>query len=263
MPMLDDIYNTKILELAGNIPRIGRLADPDASARAHSRLCGSTVTVDLKMADGRVSDFAHDVKACALGQASSSIMARNVVGSTPDELRGVARGDVRMLKENGAAAGRALGRPQIPRAGARLPGAPRLDAADLRRGGRRGGPDRSAEGAVGADARLRGDQLGCAWPALMRCPGAARARPDPRLPLHAVEPRRPHLPASADLLGIRRRARSPASGCGAAAGWGSPASGAAGRSAPTASIRCRRACLASARWYRPWRYGRWGSSLAD
>jgi NifU-like protein involved in Fe-S cluster formation len=100
--MLDDIYNTKILELAGNIPRIGRLPDPDASARAHSRLCGSTVTVDLKMADGRVSDFAHDVKACALGQASSSIMARNVIGSTPDELRDVRETMRKMLKENGA-----------------------------------------------------------------------------------------------------------------------------------------------------------------
>lgn len=99
--MLDDIYNTKIMELAGNIPRIGRLPDPDASARAHSRLCGSTVTVDLKMADGRVSDFAHDVKACALGQASSSVMARNVIGSTPDELRDVRETMRKMLKENG------------------------------------------------------------------------------------------------------------------------------------------------------------------
>jgi len=100
--MLDDVYNTKILELAGNIPRIGRLADPDASARAHSRLCGSTVTVDVKMADGRVTDFAHDVKACALGQASSSILARNVVGSTSGELREVREAMYRMLKENGA-----------------------------------------------------------------------------------------------------------------------------------------------------------------
>ncbi len=100
--MLDDIYNTKILELAGNIPRIGRLADPDATARAHSRLCGSTVTVDLKMADGKVSDFAHDVKACALGQASSSIMARHVIGSTPAELRDVRETMRKMLKENGA-----------------------------------------------------------------------------------------------------------------------------------------------------------------
>jgi NifU-like protein involved in Fe-S cluster formation len=100
--MLDEIYNARILELAGNIPRIGRLADPDASARAHSRLCGSTVTVDVKMADGRVSDFAHDVKACALGQASSSIMARNVVGSTPDELRQLRQTMYKMLKEAGS-----------------------------------------------------------------------------------------------------------------------------------------------------------------
>jgi NifU-like protein involved in Fe-S cluster formation len=100
--MLDDIYNAKILELAGNIPRIGRLPDPDATARAHSRLCGSTVTVDVKMTDGRVSDFAHDVKACALGQASSSIMARNVVGATADELRELRAAMLRMLKENGS-----------------------------------------------------------------------------------------------------------------------------------------------------------------
>ena len=100
--MLDDIYNAKILELAGNIPRIGRLDEPDATARAHSRLCGSTVTVDVKMADGRISDFAHDVKACALGQASSSIMARNVVGSTPDELRSLRGAMLKMLKENGS-----------------------------------------------------------------------------------------------------------------------------------------------------------------
>jgi NifU-like protein involved in Fe-S cluster formation len=99
--MLDDIYNTKILEFAGNIPRIGNLADPDARARAHSRLCGSTVTVEMKMEEGRVSEFAHDVKACALGQASSSIMARNVLGSTADELREVRDTMHKMLKENG------------------------------------------------------------------------------------------------------------------------------------------------------------------
>ena len=100
--MLNDIYNRRILELAGDIPRLGRLAEPDASATAHSKLCGSTVTVDLKVADGKVSDFAHDVKACALGQASSSIMARNVVGSTAEELRGLREEMRRMLKENGA-----------------------------------------------------------------------------------------------------------------------------------------------------------------
>jgi NifU-like protein involved in Fe-S cluster formation len=99
--MLDDVYNAKILELAGNIPRIGRLDKPDASARAHSRLCGSTVTVDIKMNDGRVADFAHEVKACALGQSSSSIMARTIIGSTPDELRDVRETMQKMLKENG------------------------------------------------------------------------------------------------------------------------------------------------------------------
>ncbi len=99
--MLDDVYNAKILELAGNILRLGRLDQPDASARAHSRLCGSTVTIDIKMEDGRVSDYAHEVKACALGQSSSSIMARTVVGSSPDELRSVRETMWKMLKENG------------------------------------------------------------------------------------------------------------------------------------------------------------------
>src|SRR5690242_17525308 len=101
--MIDDVYNAKILEFAGNIPRIGRLDDPDASARAHSKLCGSTVTVDLKMEGDHVTDFAHDVKACALGQASSSVMARNIVGATADELRAVREAMRKMLKENGPA----------------------------------------------------------------------------------------------------------------------------------------------------------------
>ncbi len=99
--MLDDIYNTRILELAGNIPHLGRLDAPDASAKAHSRLCGSTVTIDLVVRDGKVSDFAHDVKACALGQASSSLMARHIIGCTPQELRELRRTVTAMLKENG------------------------------------------------------------------------------------------------------------------------------------------------------------------
>jgi NifU-like protein involved in Fe-S cluster formation len=100
--MLNDVYNTRILELAGSIPRIGRLPDPDASATAHSKLCGSTVTVDLKMDGDTVTDFAHDVKACALGQASSSIMARHVIGAKAEELRTLRETVRRMLKENGA-----------------------------------------------------------------------------------------------------------------------------------------------------------------
>ncbi len=101
--MIDDVYNAKILGFAGNIGRVGRLDAPDASATAHSKLCGSTVTVDIRMEDDRVADFAHVVKACALGQASSSIMARNVVGSTASELREVREAMLRMLKENGPA----------------------------------------------------------------------------------------------------------------------------------------------------------------
>jgi NifU-like protein involved in Fe-S cluster formation len=100
--MLTDVYNSRILELAGNIPRLGHLAAPDASATAHSKLCGSTVTIDLKMDGDTVTDFAHDVKACALGQASSSIMARNVIGARADELRSLREDVRRMLKENGA-----------------------------------------------------------------------------------------------------------------------------------------------------------------
>jgi NifU-like protein involved in Fe-S cluster formation len=100
--MLNEIYNRRILELAGNIPRIGRLPDPDATATAHSKLCGSTVTIDLKMDGETVTDFAHEVKACALGQASSSIMARHIVGADAGELRKLREEVRRMLKENGA-----------------------------------------------------------------------------------------------------------------------------------------------------------------
>jgi NifU-like protein involved in Fe-S cluster formation len=99
--MINEVYNKRIIELAGNIPRLGRLADAHASATAHSKLCGSTVTVDLKMDGDAVTDFAHEVKACALGQASSSIMARNVIGAKAEELRGLREAVRKMLKENG------------------------------------------------------------------------------------------------------------------------------------------------------------------
>jgi NifU-like protein involved in Fe-S cluster formation len=99
--MLNEIYNHRILELAGNIPRLGRLAEPQASAQKHSKLCGSTVRVDLVMRDGRVVDFAHEVRACALGQAASSIMARTIIGADGEELRAVGEAMRRMLKENG------------------------------------------------------------------------------------------------------------------------------------------------------------------
>jgi len=99
--MMDDIYNSRILDFAGNIPLIGELADADAEAGAHSKLCGSRVRVWLKLDGDVVSDFAHEVKACALGQASSSIMARNVVGATVEELRRAREDMLAMLKADG------------------------------------------------------------------------------------------------------------------------------------------------------------------
>lgn len=99
--MINDVYNKKILGFAADIPRLQRLADPDATAMAHSKLCGSKVTVDLKMDGDTVTDFGQDVKACALGQASSSVMARHIVGSTAGELRQLRDSMYKMLKEDG------------------------------------------------------------------------------------------------------------------------------------------------------------------
>ena len=101
--MINEIYNRQILGFAADIPRLQRLAAPDATAVAISRLCGSKVTVDVAMKEGLVTDFGQEVKACALGQASSSIMARHVVGSTPEELRSVRDQMYKMLKEEGPA----------------------------------------------------------------------------------------------------------------------------------------------------------------
>jgi NifU-like protein involved in Fe-S cluster formation len=98
---MDDIYNSKILEFAGNIPLSGAIPDADASADAHSKLCGSKVRVYLKMDGPVVSEFSHEVKACALGQASSSIMARHVVGATAGEIRQAKADMLAMLKEDG------------------------------------------------------------------------------------------------------------------------------------------------------------------
>lgn len=101
--MIDEVYNAKILEFAGNIPRIGKLDAPDASAKAHSKLCGSTVSIELNVEDQKIIDYAHDVKACALGQSSASILAANIVGATSDELRSLKATMYKMLKESGPA----------------------------------------------------------------------------------------------------------------------------------------------------------------
>ncbi|WP_312361708.1 iron-sulfur cluster assembly scaffold protein [Ensifer sp.] len=99
--MMDDIYNNRILDFAGNIPCIGTLENADAEAVAHSKLCGSKVRIWLKMDGDVVTDFAHDVKACALGQASSSIMARHVVGAHAAEIRQARDEMLAMLKADG------------------------------------------------------------------------------------------------------------------------------------------------------------------
>lgn len=101
--MLDNVYNTKILEYAGNIQNVGQLEQFDARAKAHSKLCGSTVEVFLKFDGDTVSDFSHKVKACALGQASSSIMARVIIGSTKQELVDLREQMHAMLKQGGPA----------------------------------------------------------------------------------------------------------------------------------------------------------------
>lgn len=98
---ISDVYNSKILDYAGNIERIGRLDAPDGTAKAHSKLCGSTVIVDVAIDGEMVSDFAQDVKACALGQASASILAKHVVGANINELQDAQAQLKAMLKDNG------------------------------------------------------------------------------------------------------------------------------------------------------------------
>jgi len=100
---LDDIYTGRVLELSANIPRTGRLADPDATASAHSKLCGSRITVGLKMEGNHVTDYAQDVRACMLGQTSAAVMGANIVGSTAAELREVGAQMRAMLKDGGPA----------------------------------------------------------------------------------------------------------------------------------------------------------------
>lgn len=98
--MMNALYNQQILQLASSIAHIGQLEQADAKAHAVSRLCGSKVSVELCLTDGKVSAFAHEVEACALGQASSAIMAREIIGATPDELHRVGAQMRAMLKDN-------------------------------------------------------------------------------------------------------------------------------------------------------------------
>jgi NifU-like protein involved in Fe-S cluster formation len=101
MTDLSALYNDRIIELAAAIPPALKLANPDASASAHSKLCGSTIAVDLKLEGDTIADYGQTVRACLLGQASASIVAKNIVGTKISELRDVAARMRRMLKENG------------------------------------------------------------------------------------------------------------------------------------------------------------------
>ncbi|HEX5930796.1 MAG TPA: iron-sulfur cluster assembly scaffold protein [Methyloceanibacter sp.] len=101
MALPEDIYSQRILELAAALPRTARLAVPEATAEAYSKLCGSRVTVDLTMQGDVVSDYGQSVKACLLGQSAASVMGREIVGSNAEELRGVGAAMRKMLKAGG------------------------------------------------------------------------------------------------------------------------------------------------------------------
>jgi NifU-like protein involved in Fe-S cluster formation len=101
MNLPEDIYSQRILELAAALPRTARLVAPQGTAKAHSKLCGSTVTVDLTMEGDVVSNYGQSVKACLLGQSAASVMGREIVGSRAEELRAVGAAMRKMLKEGG------------------------------------------------------------------------------------------------------------------------------------------------------------------
>lgn len=98
---LIDLYSKRILALAADIPHAEPLAAPDAEARKRSPLCGSTVTAQVRLTDGRITGFGQDVKACALGQAAASVLGANVIGRSRAELAEVREQLRAMLKEDG------------------------------------------------------------------------------------------------------------------------------------------------------------------
>ncbi len=101
--MIDDLYSAKVLALAANMPRAGRLPSPQASSEKVSKLCGSRIVIDLSLKDGRVSDFAQDVKACALGQAAAAVLGAQVIGASVEELQTARDALLAMLKSGGPA----------------------------------------------------------------------------------------------------------------------------------------------------------------
>jgi NifU-like protein involved in Fe-S cluster formation len=98
---LSDLYSDKILELAGNAAQPGRLDQPDARVRKVSRVCGSAIEVDVEVRDGIVAAYGHEVSACALGQASAAVVAREIVGTSVGEVRALRQAVSDMLKAGG------------------------------------------------------------------------------------------------------------------------------------------------------------------
>lgn len=100
--MIDDLYSARILGLAANLPHAGRLARPDGTGERVARLCGSRAVVDVTLDDqGRITDFAQDIKACALGQAAAGVIGEAVIGATADEITTAAAALSDMLKSGG------------------------------------------------------------------------------------------------------------------------------------------------------------------
>ena len=99
--MVENLYNERILELAATLSKVGRLENAEFSSEAVSRLCGSKVTVDIKISGNKINDFSHVVKACALGQASSSVMAKKIIGTEINELLDLKIRMKEMLKDDG------------------------------------------------------------------------------------------------------------------------------------------------------------------
>jgi NifU-like protein involved in Fe-S cluster formation len=95
------LYSAQILALTVDIPHTDRLVEPQSSVKKRSPLCGSTITVDLNIHDGRVSAFGQDVKACALGQAAASVVGSVIIGRSLPELEKARDQLTAMLKENG------------------------------------------------------------------------------------------------------------------------------------------------------------------
>lgn len=102
MAELNDIYSTRLLELAADIPHSAQLADASARATAHSKLCGSTISVSIKADGDRITGFGQTVKACLLGQAAAAIVGHQIIGTSFEEFRDVAATMRKMLKENGS-----------------------------------------------------------------------------------------------------------------------------------------------------------------